>query len=1066
MNEAKKYYAFISYKREDKRQAMWLQHKLEYYKVPLWARKKNIDLPKKIRPIFRDVTDLSGGVLEKAIQEGLHNSRYLIVICSPSSANSTWVGKEVQTFIDEGREEQIIPFIIDGIPNSGDPRTECYPESLRRLTGSRELLGINIHEAGRRAAFIKVVAMMFGLSFDELWGRYRRQMRIQRAWLTAACLLVLTGLALTFDYFRTKSTYFADYAVCEGMPVGILPLSADEASERPYYYRFESSRRQLRRIVHCNMWGHPAEHSNTAMTDRYAIQEIGYENGVFTSITQCDAQGTPIYKEVYNPPRYDRVDLKNNDTGDAANLRRSYTSINPFQQEKQPFNINTLTNNGKAKIGRYVLEYDAYGYVERKLFKRYNGDNSHVGKDSNGVCGLLYVRDGLHRVTELYYLDEEGEVMADRYGVAGRKYEYDSQGYICSEVFVDLKGNPVRNELSYARSTIDYRPGLDVTETYYGSDGKPCLNKFGYHRCHSILNKDSLQNFYFGLSGEPVLFWDVESGNGGYHMQTIYMDKYGYPQDLRFFGTDSLPVYIQPGYHRIVSETGDNGLPARLTCYDTDGRKVNTGTNVCEVRLRYEDGKEVEKTFYNNQGQRINSTANYSKTTSRYKDGRLTERRYYDRNDVPTASLEILGAHGLQLRYDDSGNVTEVRTLTPDGKLGLNSNGFARVKMAYDEAGNCIQSTCYDTEGNLTTAANGVTIVRNEYYLDGSVMRTSYYNRDDSLSCNIQGYAIEEFKYDKFGAMTERRLYDEHHQLKNGPQGWAIMRWKYQNNRPISAAAFDADDHPTIELTTGCHLMKYEYDSRGYLTATTCWNIDGQPMLSKTTHNWKHAQLRNLRGQVVEERTYDTNGRLICNASGAAIGKAEYTDQGYIKHMTYYDEYEQPVNISNGYASITNTWNERGLPLESAYFDKEGRPTNNNLGFHRLTNTYDKDGKLLMSTYYDKEGHLCMGPAMNKEIGAIQKAIYNKNGDIVFSVLYDTERNAIFSQYTQWDDTGKAQRYLARSNGLIIYEQDSRGNMKSYSTTYYGTDKEMKQLTDSLNQLFDNLEQEAKYMYE
>ena len=100
MKEPKKYYAFISYKREDKRYAVWLQHKLEYYKLPVWIRKRNIDLPEKIRPIFRDVTDLSGGVLEKAIQDGLENSRYLIVICSPSAANSVWVGKEVQAFID------------------------------------------------------------------------------------------------------------------------------------------------------------------------------------------------------------------------------------------------------------------------------------------------------------------------------------------------------------------------------------------------------------------------------------------------------------------------------------------------------------------------------------------------------------------------------------------------------------------------------------------------------------------------------------------------------------------------------------------------------------------------------------------------------------------------------------------------------------------------------------------------------------------------------------------------------------------------------------------------------
>ena len=188
----KKYFAFISYKREDEKQAEWLRRKLEVYHLPAKLRKENSALPKTVRPIFRDSLELSGGFLAKEIETALSNSKYLIVICSPKSAGSPWVNKEVLYFIDHGREEYIIPYIIDGIPFSNEQQTECYPPALRALSGENELLGININEMGRDAAAVKVVARMFGLGFDTLWQRYNREQRRKRiGWGVIAALLIV-----------------------------------------------------------------------------------------------------------------------------------------------------------------------------------------------------------------------------------------------------------------------------------------------------------------------------------------------------------------------------------------------------------------------------------------------------------------------------------------------------------------------------------------------------------------------------------------------------------------------------------------------------------------------------------------------------------------------------------------------------------------------------------------------------------------------------------------------------------------------------------------------------------
>jgi len=173
--------AFISYKREDEKWARWLQNRLEHYKLPSEIKKRypNLDFSEHPRHIFKDTTDLSGGVLAKAIKAGLDSSKYLIVICSPRAAKSPWVCREVQEFIDTGREESIIPFIIEGDPYSSIPDKECFPDALKSLAGERELLGISVNETGRDAASVKVISRMLGIGFDTLWNRFQKQQRIR-----------------------------------------------------------------------------------------------------------------------------------------------------------------------------------------------------------------------------------------------------------------------------------------------------------------------------------------------------------------------------------------------------------------------------------------------------------------------------------------------------------------------------------------------------------------------------------------------------------------------------------------------------------------------------------------------------------------------------------------------------------------------------------------------------------------------------------------------------------------------------------------------------------------------
>ena len=190
METIAKRYAFISYNHRDQEMAKWLQAKLESYKLPTEIHNEFED-SRYLRPVFRDKTDLNTGILSDELRKNLQTSKFLIVLCSPNSAHSKWVNDEVCAFIEMGRTERIIPFIINGTPHGTED--ECLPHELREMKGEKELLGINIHEVGKQEAFVKLVSKMLDMDFDVLWQRHKRQVR-NRMIATAVFLSVLLAL--------------------------------------------------------------------------------------------------------------------------------------------------------------------------------------------------------------------------------------------------------------------------------------------------------------------------------------------------------------------------------------------------------------------------------------------------------------------------------------------------------------------------------------------------------------------------------------------------------------------------------------------------------------------------------------------------------------------------------------------------------------------------------------------------------------------------------------------------------------------------------------------------------
>jgi hypothetical protein len=220
-----KYWAFISYSHRDTAWAEWVHRRLESYNVPgdlIGRTSRDGPLPHRLIPVFRDRDELSAvHDLGLYIKSSLALSRHLVVICSPNSAHSPYVDGEIRYFKSLGREDRVHCLIVDGEP--GDTARECFPEAVRFHVGPDEQLlpepaspiaaDARPQGDGRNNAFVKLLAGILNVNYDDLVRREKRRAlrrRIEMSALAALVVLFFGGL-WHYEEQSKQQEKFAEY---------------------------------------------------------------------------------------------------------------------------------------------------------------------------------------------------------------------------------------------------------------------------------------------------------------------------------------------------------------------------------------------------------------------------------------------------------------------------------------------------------------------------------------------------------------------------------------------------------------------------------------------------------------------------------------------------------------------------------------------------------------------------------------------------------------------------------------------------------------------------------------
>ncbi|MBY6127534.1 TIR domain-containing protein [Qipengyuania aquimaris] len=247
----RRYKAFISYSHRDKRVANWLHGQLENFRVP-----EGIDAPgleDGLRPVFKDREELPASEdLGAALEEAIRNSDALIVLCSPHSAISPWIAKEIDLFKRVNGDARVFPAVVDGDPpyNMPPPLLVHYEDG----TPTEELAepiaaDLRPEVDGRKLGVQKLVAGLIGVGLDELVDRQARQRNRRMALVAAASFIgMVVAIAMALYALQQRDTARAERAEANGLieymltdlreelePVGRLDL-LDSVGERAMDY--------------------------------------------------------------------------------------------------------------------------------------------------------------------------------------------------------------------------------------------------------------------------------------------------------------------------------------------------------------------------------------------------------------------------------------------------------------------------------------------------------------------------------------------------------------------------------------------------------------------------------------------------------------------------------------------------------------------------------------------------------------------------------------------------------------------------------------------------------------
>lgn len=599
------YAAFISYRHGvlDTRWASRILILLETYKVPKALQRQGY--PTRLGRVFRDVEELTAASdLDDNIKSALERSDNLIVICSPETPASRWVGQEIAYFKALGKGNRIFPVLIGGKEEDAFhpellSRTVREPDDdgvMQTLEVPVEPLGVDLRESAHpkikireKRATIQLAAAILDVGYDDLEQREAIRARRRMLWTvipSIVSILIIMAAAYQFydSNFAVKTQLCANYGERFGEPYCIGGISGGIQGHRSMSYRLTSQGGHVREMTRINGHGLPMVQTEASFESEdwsagAANFQYAYdEDGALKTVGEYDASGkllrTSLWRSTADP--LERIISYEDEDGNAERLASGSTDFSRAADQ------GIMTD-----IGQHRLTFDENGRLIDRAFQAVGGG---AMRDSNNVYGRSYAYDNRGLITEIHNRDANGEPLASRTGIAGMRRAYDRSGDLIEVSWIDVAGNLIPNEREKAARIVYERTNGNIARTsYFDTSGNQTVNAAA-----SVSQIEWVRDAFGEIIERRHLDRAgnlIASRDRGYATAKYELNADGQLISESYFDPQGDPALIRDrGYARLEFAYDDQNRVTRESYFGIDGASIlSQDLGVASVAYTYDE---------------------------------------------------------------------------------------------------------------------------------------------------------------------------------------------------------------------------------------------------------------------------------------------------------------------------------------------------------------------------------------------------------------------------------------------------------------------------------------------
>ena len=282
--------------------------------------------------------------------------------------------------------------------------------------------------------------------------------------------------------------------------------------------------------------------------------------------------------------------------------------------------------NGTTVAGPEGYATVEFSYSGSNTTERYFDAEGNPYRMPGGYYGRIVTADSRKRITEIVYLDAEGNKALNDMGYARIILNYMSSGDITYVGYYGLgKKRIMVPSLGYACVVTEYSSTEMTRRTYGDVDGNPVDTAEGYAIIRQKLNKlhQVIRTRYEHADGTPALCAD------GWYLCERERDEKGRILSVKYYDTAERLTDRGAGYAWEGYTYGDGTVTVNR--YSLQGEKIPMSGNAVSLLRRMSGDTIAEETWLNEQGEPVNGEKGYCRAVYAYDAaGRLKETRYYD----------------------------------------------------------------------------------------------------------------------------------------------------------------------------------------------------------------------------------------------------------------------------------------------------------------------------------------------------------------------------------------------------------------------------------------------------